>query len=283
MYSLTCCGRCGRSAGGSAPAKAQPDPAPSPPVAAPAEQRILRAAPTKSELDLAQLTRSPSRSLLEAASRRLQRGGEVEGAVDGADEVPTRFITLYCSALKSGNARWAAARRLLAAARAPPCSRGRCPRPGCRRAAADARGLQAQPPTCATLAPGRWTSDPAVSELFDDACKLVTPDRHTFHGRAAVLRRLDKGKRARSKFVHGWCALRSVGAACGGSARGWRAACSAAVPPQPLTRAHPLRPRLRVVVPVWRPSTRWPGATRSCQPLSWQARHPVPAAPANWS
>lgn len=236
MFHATCCGRCGRSAGGSAPAEAQPDPAPSPPVAAPAEQRILR--PTlKSELDLAQLTRSPSRSLLEAASRRLQRGGEEEGAVDGADEVPTRFISLYCSALKSGNARWAAARRPPAAARAPPCSCGRCPRPGCRHAAADARGLQAQPPTCAALAPGRWTSDPAVSELFDDACKLVTPDRHIFHGRAAVLRRLDKGKRARSKFVHAWSALRSGPPVA--------AAPAAGAPP-----AQPLCPRNRSPAPT---------------------------------
>ncbi|GAB4818713.1 hypothetical protein N2152v2_005759 [Parachlorella kessleri] len=39
----------------------------------------------------------------------------------------------------------------------------------------------------------KWTADSEVSNLFEEQVKMVTQDKQTFHGKQAVLRRLDKG------------------------------------------------------------------------------------------
>jgi hypothetical protein len=39
----------------------------------------------------------------------------------------------------------------------------------------------------------KFASSPAISDMFADSAKLIAQDKQTYHGKAAVLRRLDKG------------------------------------------------------------------------------------------
>ena len=180
------------------------------------DARILK--PKGGEMGAAQLSKAPSRSLLEASQKRLAQStaaaaaaaqAEAAAAGAGSSEVPLAFLKLYMAAIKDGNIKWVSvpARLSSSSFSLPPVFRAPKLQPG----------QSAAPALChrcrRTLRPvtqRRWTSDPAVSDLFADNAKMLTQDKQTFHGKEAVLKRLDKGERT------GW------GGRAGPSGGSWR-------------------------------------------------------------
>lgn len=95
-----------------------------------------------------------------------------------------------------------------------------------------------QPTTSLLCAACRWTANPAVADLFDSAAKMITQDKQTFHGKQAVLKRLDKG---------GWARAGQGGHV----ALAWQAPAQLSLPAALL---HKLKCSLLMLPQVWR---RW--------------------------
>lgn len=167
------------------------------------EARILRVEAGAGEAAAMSRSQSmPSSTLLEASRRRLAAAEAAAVAAAAAQQLredgaaAKEFVNMYMKAIADGNARW-----------------GRCwvgtpawrLREGVRhanRAAWDSptgSWAVAFPCTLQTdflpphAHPCSWASAPEVGSLFTEDARMVSADRQAFHGRQAIVRRLNQG------------------------------------------------------------------------------------------